>query len=126
MKINCGTICCDITVSEKFSYSIESGIRCEYPQDTIEYALRRFFSRNESIRKAAPRESLQMRLAKGRGRRPHYYTYCIPAKQLELPGSWAVVKLYIDNVGITVSSLKLSLAFPSSRADDRQQFRLCA
>ena len=68
-----------------------------------------------------------MRLAKGRNRRLHYYTFCIPADQLELPGSWAELRLSISADGVTVHSLKLSMSFPAtSRTGSRQQYRLCA
>lgn len=126
--MNCGTICCDLAISDKFICDIDSNVRCEYPEDTIEYALRHFFKKNEKIRRTCTWESWQIRLAKGkRNRRPHYYSYHIPARMLELPGSWAVLKFSVDENGVTMHSLKLSMSYPTSHWDDtKYTCRLCA
>lgn len=79
------------------------------------------------MRKTFASESWKMRLAKGKGGRPRRYIYCIPAKDLELPGSWAAINLTVGNVGVTVNSLKLSRSFPTlGNRESSTQLRLCA
>ena len=127
MKINYGKICCDLEISSDFTCDHGSEVRCGYPKDTIEYAVIHFFRRSEKLKKSFAQESWQMRLAKGKGGRPHRYIYCIPAKDLELPGSWAVINLTVSNIGVTVHSLKLSLSFPTyGNRGAQPQVRLCA
>lgn len=128
MRMNCGTICCDLEIAKEFTCGIDSNVRCEYPEDTIEYALKHFFRKDEKTRKSCIYESWQIRLAKGRrNRKPHYYSYYIPARMLELPGSWAVMKFSVDEKGVSILSLKLSMNFPANRwTDSKYTCRLCA
>lgn len=128
MNMNYRTRTCELTFDTNFTFSFGSIIRCDYPEDTIKYAIQRFFIKNEQMRRDCTYESWQIRLASGKKRRPRYYKYLIPAKRLELPGSWARVILSIDASGVTVKKLDLLRNFPmvSGHSSYQPPLRLCA
>ncbi len=104
-KMICGTRVCEVTVIN--NYSLESGISARLERDTVKYAVERYFSRSEKYRRKCTYESWQMRLAKGKQRKNHAFSYLIPAALMELPGRWVMVSGMIDAAGVKINQVEI-------------------
>ncbi|MBO5199201.1 MAG: hypothetical protein J6B85_11910 [Lachnospiraceae bacterium] len=115
MKMNYGSRVCEFSVAHDFTFS--SCVRCYYEKDTICYAVRRFFRKSGRIRRDCTYESWQIRLAKGKSRRQHRFSYLIPAILMELPGAWIRLSGTIDARGVTVQRLEILSRYPGFEAE---------
>lgn len=104
-KMIYGNVICEVAVVNNYSFTTE--VACEYNKDTIGYAVERFFARCSSFCKTCTYESWQLRIAKGKARKNHKFTYLIPATLMELPGGWVRVSGEIDTVGVKVMKVEL-------------------
>ena len=80
--------------------------------DTIRYAVCRFFSRTPALCRAYAWESYQLRLARGKGRRPRRHRCTIPAPLMELPAGWVQVRFQVDPTGVTIRQISLTADYP--------------
>ncbi len=113
MKMQFGQVSCSVTAAEKMHFS--SDVPCELEMDTIRYAACRFLTKSRKLQQKYVRESYQHRIAsKRKDKKPRYETCMVPAAAMELPGSWAVMRVKITAEGVTIQSLKLSDTFPGT------------
>lgn len=104
-KMVYGTIICEVSVTANCTITVSDS--CDYPKDTIAYAVEKFFSRYAKTYRECTYESWQLRIAKGRKKRTRRFEYIIPAVFMELPGNWVRVYGNIDVVGMNISRIEL-------------------
>lgn len=109
-KMHYGNFVCEVTVVNEFIFRSE--VECLYDRDTVVYAVERFFSRCTRFTRECTRESWQIRIAKGKARRPHKFTYLVPGVLMELPGKWVRVGGDIDVVGVNIKKIELLREHP--------------
>ena len=100
MKLTYGNRACEFAVAENLV--LPEG----YPEDTVRYALQRFFSRDERLRYDCTRRSVACRFASG-SRKEQTVRYEIPAGEMELPRGRCLVKVRIDEKGAEVLSFRI-------------------
>ena len=103
--MNYRNIMCQMSFEDDFHF--DSVKECGYCEDAVKYAVMRMFTRSAGIRRYCTRASWKMRLAKGRGKKPHLFVWRIPSRYLELPGDTAVVRGCINTRGVFVSGVRL-------------------
>ena len=79
------------------------------------YAACRFLRSSSALRGVLVRESYQLRIASGKGRRTVRRCFVAPAALMELPGAWVQVTLNITATGVTVTGVYLCGEYPTSR-----------
>lgn len=100
MKIVYGNRACEFTFAEDLV------LPAGYPEDTVRYALQRFFRRDDRLRYDCTLRSLQCRFASGRGKQ-QTVRYEIPAEQMELPRGRGLVRVKIDPEGVEVQNFRI-------------------
>ena len=70
------------------------------------YAVEKFFSKFEKIRRGCTYESWQLRITKRRKRKNRRFWYIVPAVLMELPGNWILVCGDIDPVGVNIRKIE--------------------
>ena len=104
-KMNYGSYGCEISVKEDFMFSVPGSYG--YERDVVAYAVERFFSKNEKMRKEFTQESWKIRLAKGKRNKQHEFSYTIPANLMELPGNWIKVSGKVESAGVIVKKVEV-------------------
>jgi hypothetical protein len=79
------------------------------------YAACRFLRSSSALRGVLVRESYQLRIASGKGRRTVRRCFVAPAALMELPSAWARVTLNITATGVAVTGVFLCEEYPHSR-----------
>lgn len=110
-KMHNGNFVCEVTVENGFSFYSE--VECMYDNETIAYAVERFLVHCPRFVKECTNESWQIRIAKGKERRPHRFTYLVPGILMELPVEWVRLTGDIDVIGINVKKVELLREHPS-------------
>ena len=105
-KMNYENLVCQINFAENFKF--EPKAVCDYCDEAAKYAVARTFTKSQAISKLCTNMSWRIRLAKGKQRKHRYFAFRIPAGIMELPGSMALVKGYVDEVGAVISYVELS------------------
>ena len=104
-KITYKNITCDLSIAENCSFHADKP--CKYSRKTVAYAVERFLSRNTLFCKECTWKSRNLRIAKGKGRRPYVFTYLAKASSLELPGGWVRITGSIDVYGVSIKWVEL-------------------
>lgn len=104
-KIVNGSLVCEFKVDDNFSFYSE--VDCEYENDTIRYAVEKFFAHAEDFNKSCTRQSWECRIAKRRNDRKRKFSYVVAASSMELPGTWVQVMGQIDQIGACVRKVKI-------------------
>ena len=103
-KMVYGSIVCEVSVVTNCRII---GYDCgDYVKDSIVYAVEKFFSKFEKIRRDCTYESWQLRITKRRKRKNRRFWYIIPAVLMELPGNWILVCGDIDAVGVNIRKIE--------------------
>lgn len=103
-KMVYGSIVCEVSVVTNCRII---GYDCgDYVKDSIIYAVEKFFSKFEKIRRDCTYESWQLRITKRRKRKNRRFWYIIPAVLMELPGNWILVCGDIDPVGVNIRKIE--------------------
>lgn len=113
-KFKSANIVCEVTVTE--NYKLFTEVSCEYPKDTVAYAVERFFFYNTRFRRECALECWQIRIAKAK-ERAHKFSYLIPSVLLELPGNWTKLTGEINTVGVKIWRVELLLKHPCFQED---------
>lgn len=114
-QMNYGNIVCEVSVAE--NYAFRSEVTCQYDNGTVAYAVERFFTHCTLFCRECTYESWQIRIAKGKARRSHNFTYLIPAVLMELPGIWIRLVGDIDAVGVNIKKVELLNEHPCFREE---------
>lgn len=109
-KMRYGSFVCEVTVVNGFAFHSE--VKYLYDRDTVAYAVERFFVRCSRFTRECTTESWQIRIATGKARRPHKFSYLVPSVLMELPGRWVRISGDIDAVGINVKKVELIREHP--------------
>ena len=113
-KFKSANVVCEVTVTE--NYKLFTEVSCEYPKDTVAYAVERFFFCNTRFRRECALECWQIRIAKTK-ERAHKFSYLIPSVLLELPGNWTKLTGEINTVGLKIWRVELLLEHPCFQED---------
>ena len=111
-KMRNGSIVCEVSVTDNYNFISE--VECEYEKDVIAYAVERFFAHSPRFRRECSYESWQLRTEKGKARKTHKFTYCIPAPLMEVPGEWVRLSGEINPIGVKVNRVELLKEYPIS------------
>ena len=117
-KMNYGSLTCEISTTEKCT--IISQELCDYEEDTIIYAVERFFAQCTHLSKECSKISWQFRIAKGKSPKKQQFMYIIPAVLMELPGNWVKINGNIDAVGVNVNRIEMLKQHPCFTDDGIQ------
>lgn len=79
------------------------------------YAVCRFLRSSSALRGVLVRESYQLRIASGKGRRTVRRCFVASGPLMELPGAWVRVALTVTATGVTVTGVYLCGEYPPSR-----------
>ena len=109
-KINYGSLSCEVSVIP--DYILLAHGLCDYERDTIAYAAERFLAHCNKAKKACAEESVQIRVAKGRAKRKHQFTYLTPAILMELPEGWVRVCGEVNVVGVEIKKIEILKEHP--------------
>ncbi|MCD7883722.1 MAG: hypothetical protein LUI87_08480 [Lachnospiraceae bacterium] len=109
MKMKNGSMVCEISVASDAVYV--SYVPCVYQNDTICYAVKRFFARCGKLCRECTFESWQNRVGK-RKKKNCRFCYLIPALLMELPGEWVRVTGVIDERGAEVQKIEIFPNYP--------------
>lgn len=116
MKMTYGTgwsaVSCQINAD--INLRVENRLAGFLDADTVRYAVCRFFTKTPSLCRTYAWESYQLRLARGKGRRPHRHCCAIPAPLMELPAGWVQVRFQVDPVGVSIRQIVLTPEYPGS------------
>ena len=105
MSMQYKNLSCRFEFAKTFSFS---GFKAdEYGEDTVLYALRRFFCNNPRVLKNFVTLSWKLRFAKGSERKPHFFILTAPASMFELPCGRVWVRLKVTASGVTVLAYTL-------------------
>lgn len=94
------------------SLRLDLRVRCDLEAESVSYAVRRFIRRSPALMRAFAGESYRLRLERGRSRQ----SFVAPAALLELPGTWAAVRLTITPGGVEVTRIGLFNSLPAAQA----------
>lgn len=111
MKIRYNNLACEMSVSEKFSFSSQQ--ICEYDKDTVSYAVQRIFRKSQHLSRACTYESWQYRLMTGRTRKSRKVMFVVPAIIMELPGSWVQLCGTINAKGVEIDTVRILNQYPT-------------
>ena len=100
-----GCRACQVSVDNDFEFI--SHVDCQYEKDTITYAVELFFARSKRYTESCTWESWQLRLAKGKARKAHGFSYEVPAILMELPGKTVQVDGKIDPFGVKIGKVEI-------------------
>ena len=110
MKMKYGSLSCKISAHKNMEIHCE--VLCDLEPDTVYYAISRFFTKDTSVCHSYVKESYQMRLAKGKGRKAKHHRCILPALLAELPGMWVQVYFMVDAEGVIIQRIQLLERYP--------------
>ena len=87
-------------------------VRCGLEAESVSYAVRRFIRRSPTLMRTYAGESYRLRLEH---RRRSGFGFAAPAALLELPGSWAGVRISVTPAGIEVTRIGLFGSLPAAQ-----------
>lgn len=117
-KMHNGNFVCEAIVESGFTFCSE--VECMYDNETIAYAVERFLVQCPRFVRECTNESWQVRIAKGKERRPRRFTYLVPGILMELPGEWVRLTGDIDAVGIKIKKVELLREHPCFAKNSRE------
>lgn len=91
---------------------IRKGVPCGYENDTIAYAVERFFTQCKRFRRECTKECWEIRVAKGKNRHARSFSYLIPSVLMELPGGWVRLAGSINAAGVHIKKIELLSTHP--------------
>ncbi|MCD8352738.1 MAG: hypothetical protein LUC47_00240 [Clostridiales bacterium] len=108
------TIGCSFAIAPNFTWSAQEGGK-ELADDTVRYAVRRYLNHSDTLRRRLARASYRLRLASGKGGKSQRLRCVVPAREMELPGGWAELRVTVNAWGVTVTQLRLTRDYPAPR-----------
>lgn len=104
------TLACEVEAGRNLSiYTAHPVDLCD---DAICYAVRRFLCRSGTICRQYVKESYEMRVEKGRGKKRKRCRVIAPAAAAELGLGWLVIDLCISPAAVTVKRIVLLDRYP--------------
>lgn len=104
------TLTCEVKADK--SISIHTAHPVNLHDDTISYAVQRFLSKSKSVCKQYVRESYEMRVSKGRGKKQKRFQVIAPAALADLGYGWLVIDICVTATGVTVKRIALLDRYP--------------
>ena len=99
---------CGVWAAKAFKYQAE--IPCGLESETIGYAVCRFLTKCDTLRRDYVEQSYRLRLKQGKGRRSVRSRFTAPARMMELPGAKVEVRVMITPKGVEVQSVSIMAA----------------
>ncbi|MCD7756571.1 MAG: hypothetical protein LUH45_00120 [Clostridiales bacterium] len=112
------TIGCGFAFAPNFSFSAKNcgeKLEEELADDTVRYAVRRYLSHSDALRRRLAHASYRLRLASGKGGKSQRLRCVVPAREMEPPGGWAELRMTVNAWGVTVTRLRLTRDYPAPR-----------
>lgn len=114
------TIGCGFALDQHFSWSAQEGEK-ELADDTVRYAVRRYLNHSDALRRKLAHASYQLRLTSGgKGGKSRRLRCVVPAREMELPGGWAELRMTVNAWGVTITRLRLTRDYPAPRQPKAQ------
>lgn len=112
MTMTCGACSCTLETAKDLHFrALKSG--GDLLPESAGYAVCRFLRTSSALRGALVRESYQLRIADGKGRRTVRRSFVAPGVLMELPGAWVQVTLRVAASGVTVTGVRLCETYPN-------------
>ena len=105
------TLTCEIKADKNLSICVAHPTT--FHDDTISYAVRRFLCGSKSICKQYVRESYEMRVSGGRGKKQKRFQVIAPAAVAELGYGWLVIDICVSALGVNVKRIALLDRYPA-------------
>ncbi len=101
---------CEIETDKNIS--VYNAFPTEFHDDTLCYAARRFLCGSVAVCRQYVKESYEMRVEKGRGKKRRRYRVIAPAAALELGRGWTVIDLCVSAAGVAIKRVALLDRYP--------------